>query len=89
MTRLTAKMYGSVQGVFFREKAKQKAQNLGLTGFSRNLSDGTVKIVAEGDEESLEQLLDWCHVGPELAKVEKVESFWGNSTGEFKDFEIE
>jgi len=89
MTRLTAKIYGTVQGVFFREKTEALAKNLGLTGFAKNLPDGTVKIVAEGDEVYLQQLLEWCHHGPGSAKVEKVESTFQVATSEFEGFKVE
>jgi acylphosphatase len=72
--RMTAKIYGAVQGVGFRATAKDKMNKLQLTGIARNEPDGTVYVVAEGDEEKLKELLKWCHKGPWLAKVEKVES---------------
>jgi acylphosphatase len=70
---LNIKVYGRVQGVFFRHSAKQKARELGVKGFVRNEPDNTVYIEAEGEEENLKQFLDWCHKGPFLASVKKVE----------------
>lgn len=81
-------VYGRVQGVFFRASAEEKARELGLTGWVRNRSDGTVEIVAEGDREALEKLISWCHIGPKHARVTRVEVVWEPATGEFLDFTI-
>jgi len=64
---------GHVQGVFFRSETQAKAQELELTGWVRNCEDGSVEIHAEGSEESLQKLEEWCQVGPTAAKVEHVE----------------
>ncbi len=86
---LSVKVFGRVQGVFFRHSAKQKAKELGIKGFVRNEPDGTVYIEAEGEEENLEQFLDWCHRGPFLAKVKKVEFVFKSGIKNFDDFVIE
>lgn len=70
---LNIKVYGRVQAVFFRVSAKEEAEKLGIKGFARNESDGTVYIEAEGSEKDLDKFLDWCKEGPNLAKVDKVE----------------
>ena len=70
---LNIKIYGQVQAVFFRVSAKEKAEKLGITCSARNESDGSVYIEVEGEEGSLEEFVKWCHIGPPLAKVEKVE----------------
>jgi acylphosphatase len=88
MKRLELKIYGRVQGVFFRADAAAKALNLNLSGWVSNESDENVKIIAEGDEEMLKIFLGWCKIGSELAKVEQVEVKWDEATGEFKKFEI-
>ena len=88
MKRIRIKASGRVQGIFFRVKAQQIAEELNLVGYARNLDDGSVEVVAEGDEEKLNELLDWCHKGPEMAKVTKVESSLGEATFEFKDFQV-
>lgn len=64
---------GRVQGVFFRANTKQKAENLGITGWVRNTSDGRVEGVFEGEEDKLENMIEWCHHGPSHANVENVE----------------
>lgn len=79
---------GKVQGVFFRASTQNKAKKLGLTGFVRNRPDGTVEIVAEGREDPLLELENWCHVGPELARVDSVDSEWGPYEAQFKDFTV-
>lgn len=66
------KIYGLVQGIFFRVNAKKQAEKLGITGFARNEPDGSVYIEAEGEKENLEKYIKWCHTGPPLAKVKKV-----------------
>jgi acylphosphatase len=70
---LQIRVYGKVQGVWYRGSTKQKADELGLSGLVRNESDGSVYIEACGEEAVLQQLLDWCWLGPELAWVSRVE----------------
>lgn len=88
MNRATIKVYGRVQGVFFRHTARLHAEKLGLVGFARNEADGSVTTVAEGEEKSLEEFLAWCQKGPPLASVKNVNVEWRESTGAFKRFEI-
>ena len=68
---VTIKVHGKVQGVFFRASTKNKADELSVTGFVRNESDGTVYIEAEGEEEALKKFIAWCHQGPAHAQVER------------------
>ena len=70
---MNVKIYGQVQGVFFRVSAKEEAEKLRITCSARNKSDGSVYIDVEGEEKDLEKFVEWCHLGPPLAKVEKVE----------------
>ena len=70
---------GLVQGVFFRDRTKAKAEELGVTGWVKNTEDGAVEIHAEGAEESLKMLEEWCKTGPPKARIEAVE------IGETKD----
>lgn len=79
---------GIVQGVFFRSNTQEKAKELNLTGFVRNEPDGRVKIVAEGEEENLEKLIEWAKRGPLLARVNNIEVKYEEAKGEFEDFEI-
>jgi len=79
---------GRVQGVFFRYKTQQEAQKLGLNGWVKNNGDGSVEILAEGDKDKLEELIEWCKEGPRSAQVEKVEVKWQKYVGEVEGFEI-
>ena len=79
---------GLVQGVFFRQGTKNRAEKLGLTGWVRNLPDGRVEIVAEGEKEKIEKLIDWAKKGPIFAKVGNLEFQFENYQAEFKNFEI-
>ena len=88
MRRVEFKVTGVVQGVFFRQEAKRVADGLDLTGWVRNEPDGSVKIVAEGAEDKLQELAEWCKNGTTWAKVEKVEAEWQEAGEEFNDFEI-
>lgn len=64
---------GRVQGVFFRASTQRQAQSLGVTGRAINLPDGTVEVMACGEEDAVNALCDWCWDGPEYAKVIGVE----------------
>lgn len=79
---------GNVQGVFFRASTKNEADKLGLTGFTRNEPDGSVYVEAEGEEEALNTFLSWCHHGPRLARVDRVDKQEGEWKG-FQKFTIE
>ena len=86
--RMRAIVKGIVQGVGYRFFVEDRAYELGLTGYVRNLPDGTVEVVAEGDKEVLELLLEHLRRGPRSARVTDVEVERGEATGEFKDFRI-
>jgi acylphosphatase len=88
MKRLTATVYGIVQGVHFRNHTHRQAVQLRLTGWVANQPDGTVKIVAEGPDEPLDQLVRWLHRGPPAARVDRVDATWAEATGEFHNFTI-
>jgi acylphosphatase len=85
---LTLRIYGTVQGVFFRQSAKEKADELGLTGLVRNEPDGSVYLEAEGDPQKLGKLREWCQVGPRSAKVTRVETETGQAKG-YDRFEVQ
>ena len=88
MERVQIKVFGFVQGVLYRSNVLGMAEKLGLTGWVRNAPDGSVELLAEGEKEALEELIDWCQKGPSFAKVEKVQTSWEEATGEFGDFEV-
>ena len=70
--RVNLTIRGHVQGVFFRASTRQQAQRLGLTGFVRNLNNGSVNAIAEGELENIEHFINWCKLGPDAAQVEEV-----------------
>ena len=80
---------GFVQGVFFRSSTQREAKRMGVTGWVRNLPNGTVEIVAEGDDETLKDFLLWVQKGPGSARVDRVDTRWRSFTGEFSDFRIQ
>lgn len=86
--RMEAVVAGKVQGVLFRSFVKNAAEGLGLVGFVENLPDGTVRIVAEGEESLLETLLAGAEKGPGLARVKAVAVDWFEETGNFESFDI-
>ncbi len=88
MVRAHLRIYGLVQGVFFRSTMKQVAYRLGVTGWVRNLPDGSVEAVIEGPEDKVRKIIEWAHRGPPLARVERVEVTWEQYKGEFRDFRI-
>lgn len=79
---------GLVQGVFFRQNTLNKARELGIFGFIRNLPDGRVEAVFEGDKNKVEKMVEWIKKGPENARVNNQEVKWEEYKGEFGDFEI-
>ena len=79
---------GRVQGVFFRASTQREAKRLGLAGWVRNRPDGTVELLAEGEEETLKELVAWSHHGPTSARVEHVDVRFRSYVGELSDFRI-
>jgi len=84
--RVHVRICGQVQGVFFRASAEAEANRLGLTGWVRNRPDGSVELVAEGDQARLDALVAWCRHGPPRAEVDDVQIEWRDFTGEFAYF---
>jgi acylphosphatase len=74
--------------VYFRDYTRRKAHTLGLTGWVRNLWDGRVEAVFEGEARAVQQAVDWCDVGSPYAQVESVEVSYEAPTGEFDGFHI-
>ena len=79
---------GPVQGIFFRQFIKEHADNLKLTGFCRNLEDGTVEIIAEGEAEPIERLVGFAKSGPQHAQIRNVEVEEKKWSGDFKEFKV-
>jgi acylphosphatase len=88
MKRVRIKIYGLVQGVFFRANIRRKAEQLGIGGWVRNNPDGSVEAIFEGEDEKVEQMIRFCKRGPPGAMVEKVEVEEEEYKGEFEDFSV-
>lgn len=87
-TRAHVVISGRVQGVFFRAETQSAAQRLGVGGWVRNRSDGTVEAVFEGSPQAVQQAVDWCWQGSARSKVSDVKIEWQPYTGEFQEFSI-
>ncbi len=87
--RLSARVVGRVQGVYFRGFTRNQARALGLTGWVRNEYDGSVHLEAEGPRAALEQLFAAVRRGPSEARVDHVEVDWSEATGEFDRFAVQ
>ena len=79
---------GRVQGVFFRSNAAKKASEIGVTGWIRNLRDGSVEAIFEGNKKALEEIIDFCKIGPPGALVKNIELKWEPSTSQYRTFNI-
>lgn len=79
---------GRVQGVFFRAFTQDTAIQTGVTGWARNLSDGRVEAVFEGDAENVEKMLQWCHRGSPMSRVDSVDVREEQYSGDLKSFQI-
>ena len=79
---------GRVQGVFFRTETQRKAKKFGVSGFVRNLPDGRVEAILEGEREKVEKVIEWARRGPFFAKVKKVDVKWEEYKKEFEGFNI-
>ena len=86
MIRVRLLVSGRVQGVWYRASARDRAVELGLRGWVRNLPDGTVEAVAEGPQDGVQAFIDWCREGPRLAVVREVVVEHEQPTGEFDGF---
>jgi acylphosphatase len=81
-------IHGLVQGVYFRASTRDEAVRLGVKGWVRNLSDGSVEALFEGEKKSVEAIVAWCYKGPSGAQVHKVDLAWQTYRGEFGHFDI-
>ena len=86
--RIHATVKGKVQGVFYREFTRREAEALGVSGFARNLKDGSVEIVAEGEGKQLKEFEKRFRKGPLMAFISEVEIKEEPATGEFDGFDI-
>jgi acylphosphatase len=86
--RIRVFVSGRVQGVFFRSETADMANRLGLTGWVRNLPDGRVEALFEGEKEHVEKVLEFCRRGPPGARVQSLNLKWEEWKGEFQNFRV-
>ena len=79
---------GRVQGVFFRQSTRVMAIKNNVNGWVRNLDDGRVEIVAEGEKQNIESLINWCKTGPANSRIDEFELSEENYIDEFENFEV-
>ena len=79
---------GKVQGVYYRQNTMETAKAHGVAGWVRNLPDGRVEAVLEGDESGVKNVIEWCKVGPPKAQVEKVDTKFESYTGKVSEFTV-
>ncbi len=77
---------GHVQGVFYRAHAKEKADQLHLTGYIKNMPDGSVEALIYGKEEDIKSFIDWAHEGSPKSKVNQIKTIWQAAKGKPTDF---
>lgn len=87
MKRIIIIVVGLVQGVFFRYTTRKFARQLGLTGYVKNMPDGSVYIEAEGPEDKLNELLEFSKKGPKHAQVDKIDFEFKDPQSKFKNFD--
>lgn len=80
--------HGRVQGVWFRAFTREQASAAKLTGWVRNLPNGSVEALFAGEEETINQVIEKCRQGPPSAQVENIELHWEPASGEFPTFEV-
>jgi acylphosphatase len=88
LQRAHVRVSGQVQGVFFRDSTRQKAEELGLAGWVRNVPDGQVEALFEGPSEKVEEMVHWCEEGPRRASVQNVDTDFESAGGDLEGFEV-
>ncbi len=90
MVKIRTHVYitGKVQGVYFRQNMRNIARKHNVNGWVKNLKDGRVEAVFEGEEDNVHQVIEWCHIGPTGARVDDVDVIYEEYRGEFDSFDI-
>ena len=88
LRRIHVFVNGRVQGVFFRANTRAEAKRLGLKGWVKNLPSGSVELVAEGPSQAVNELISWCHKGPDYSRVDKVEFHEETPREKYDDFSV-
>jgi acylphosphatase len=86
--RAHVRISGQVQGVFFRDSTRQKAEELGLAGWVKNTPEGQVEALFEGPSERIREMVSWCEEGPRHASVENVDTDFEGASGDLEGFEV-
>ena len=86
--RARVSVSGRVQGVFFRDSAREKAEGLGLSGWVKNTPDGRVEALFEGPSEKVREMVEWCERGPSQASVDSVDTDFEEARGDLEGFEV-
>ena len=86
--RAHVRISGQVQGVFFRDSTREKAQKLNLRGWVKNLPDGRVEALFEGPTEKVREMIAWCEEGPRHASVENVDTDFEDAGADLSGFEV-
>jgi acylphosphatase len=87
-TKARVRVRGRVQGVFFRDSTRGKAEELGLSGYVMNTPDGDVEAVFEGPKDGVEEMVRWCGQGPPQASVENVDVDYETPGDDLTGFEV-
>ena len=87
MKRAHVLIYGKVQGVWFRAHTKKEANRIDICGWVRNIKDGSVEAIFEGNDDQIGEIINWCHKGPDMSRVDKVKVSYEKPEGEI-GFEI-
>ena len=88
MKRVHVYISGRVQGVFFRAETERAARSLNLNGWVRNMEDGRVEALFEGDDSGIDNMMIWCHKGPPHARVDEVNMEDEPAAGDLHGFKI-
>ncbi len=88
MEQTLLKITGKVQGVWYRGSAQDKARELGIKGYAKNMPDGSVEVLAQGEAGSIRQFVDWCKQGPAHAEVNEIKERELNNEKFYENFDI-
>jgi acylphosphatase len=88
LQRARVRVSGQVQGVFFRDSTRRKAEELGLAGWVKNVPDGQVEALFEGPSREVREMVRWCEEGPQRASVENVDTNFESAGGDLQGFQV-
>jgi len=88
MQQALIKITGIVQGVCYRANAQKAARSLNLTGYAKNMPDGSVQALVQGEKQDILKFIEWCNKGSESAEVKTIETNWQEATKKLSEFKI-